>query len=59
MDDENKWEKINKLFEYLVTEDNETGRLVCLSCNEDLTDNKYKQSHICSPNEPYPDVIYF
>jgi hypothetical protein len=55
MDEENKWEKVNKLFEFLITEDNETGKLVCSSCNEDITDNK--GYHNCSPLEI--EYIYF
>jgi hypothetical protein len=50
---------IGLLFEFLITEDNEQGQLICLTCNEDIT--KDKERHTCSSikTEQQPEFIYF
>lgn len=57
MEEENKWEKANQLFDFLVTEDNEQGQLICLTCKEDITKNK---NHTCLiSKEQQPEFIHF
>lgn len=61
MDEKNKWSELNQLFDFLITEDNEQGQLICLSCNEDIT--KDKNRHVCPSieveTEQQPEFIYF
>jgi hypothetical protein len=52
---ENELTPIQLLFDYLITEDNEKGKLICSSCNEDITENR--GYHNCSPLEA--EYIYF
>jgi hypothetical protein len=56
MEEENlKLKNLRLLFEFLITEDNEQGRLICSSCDKDITDNK--EYHRCITSEP--EDIYF